>query len=287
MAASTISRATWVDGASGTLVTNARLHSDIYAPIDALIANNITFGGTVSAEGFGTHNFAASGTGGQLFLIRNSAAGAANFAGAVARNDASVDVGLRCYSSTFTPAGDALASGGQLYATGAGGLSVSALDSAGDIRLYTRGTTLRATVNNTGIVAENTFGFYVRNTGANPIPVGQVTAGNDLEIGTDNGANLDDTIIAAGAEIRFRTASAERVVVDSNGHITPANNVRSGDITLENDFIITEHDKVGYGAPAVAICRPGDKQVVAIIDAYGDLWLKGRVRRLEGMWQRN
>src|SRR5262245_50305506 len=103
MAATTISRSTWTDGVSGTVIANARLQ-EIYNNIDSLVGSNITIGGTVSSEGFGTHVWSAGGTGGNIFRIRNTTAGTGNFAELQVGTDASAGlaeiIGL---SSTFTP----------------------------------------------------------------------------------------------------------------------------------------------------------------------------------------
>jgi hypothetical protein len=56
MAASTITRATWTDGAAGTVVNNAKKNSDIYDPIDQMFAGSgsyatFVFGGAVGSDG--------------------------------------------------------------------------------------------------------------------------------------------------------------------------------------------------------------------------------------------
>lgn len=56
MAASTITRVTWTDGAAGTVVNNAKKNSDIYDPIDQMFAGSgsyavFTFGGGVGSDG--------------------------------------------------------------------------------------------------------------------------------------------------------------------------------------------------------------------------------------------
>lgn len=57
MAASTITRVAWTDGASGTVVNNARKNSDIYDKIDQMFAGagsytTFEFGGNVQVDGY-------------------------------------------------------------------------------------------------------------------------------------------------------------------------------------------------------------------------------------------
>jgi hypothetical protein len=150
MAATTISRATWTDGASptGTLINNARLQGDVYDKIDALIAGAITFGGTVSSEAFGTHSISAGGTGDQVLRVRNSSAGTTNRAYVGIGNDAGADRNyLIATSSTYTPSGAALADGFVVGGSGAGGISIFAGHASGAVRLYAGGSsTARLTV---------------------------------------------------------------------------------------------------------------------------------------------
>ncbi len=56
MAASTITRVTWTDGAAGTVINNARKNSDIYDKIDEMLAGagtyaTLSLGGKLSVEG--------------------------------------------------------------------------------------------------------------------------------------------------------------------------------------------------------------------------------------------
>jgi hypothetical protein len=99
--------------------------------------------------------------------------------------------------------------------------------------------------------------------------------------------------------IRLGSAGTKQISTDNisfafNGHLVPTtdhgfdlgtptnrwNNVRAanfitGDITMDNDFVITEE-----GEKAIAFLNPrGEK--VAILDRQGNLYLKGRVRSLD------
>jgi hypothetical protein len=147
MAATTISRATWTDGASGTLLNNARLQADVYDKIDSLIAGAITFGGLLLAEGFGEHGVIAAGTGNQLWNVRNTSAGTTNAAGVVLGNDTASNRGtLIVRSTTFTSSVYTQADGVDLSSRGAGGLNLAADNAAGVIRFFAGGTTERLRV---------------------------------------------------------------------------------------------------------------------------------------------
>lgn len=142
MAATTITRVTWTDGASGTVINNAVLHSDIYAKIDQMFAGaggyaTFTFGGLVAAEGFGTHSFSAGGTGANTLGVRNTTAGTGNSARIRVGNDSAADLGaLDAFASTYTTSGAARASGVRLTASGSGGLSLAAANASGVIRFF-------------------------------------------------------------------------------------------------------------------------------------------------------
>lgn len=72
------------------------------------------------------------------------------------------------------------------------------------------GTQIAALVT-AGFVLPNTSGFYVENTGGADIPVGVINGANQLNIGSDSSALMNNTVLAAGQSISFRTDSAERL----------------------------------------------------------------------------
>lgn len=168
MAATTISRATWTDGAAptGTLINNARLQADIYDKIDAIFAGAVTFGGVVGSEAFGTHSFTAGGTGGNSLRVRNTSAGTGNQAQLVLGNDASATLGyLVAYSSTYTSSGMAQANGISLQSIGSGGMWLGT-NSAHALRLCANGTAY-LTVESSG---DLTFaGTTIAMSSANPV----------------------------------------------------------------------------------------------------------------------
>ncbi len=100
-----------------------------------------TFAGLLSVNGFGTHTFSAGGTGSNRIDIRNTTAGTGNLSMLRLGNDAAVNVlEIAALSSTYTTAAQFVASGVAVNATGVGGLSLSAENASGDVRLYSRNT---------------------------------------------------------------------------------------------------------------------------------------------------
>lgn len=185
MAATTISRTTWTDGAAGTLVDNAEKNSAIYDPIDSMIAAAITFGDTVSAEGRGDHIFSGSGTGANLVHVRNSTAGATNKAGINLGIDGDTDAGLlEVHTSSFTSSGHRQASGVSLAATAAGGLSLAADHASGAVRLYAAGTTKVATFDGDTV---------------------QLTGGDPGDYGLSGNIDVDTTSVGTDADTAEKT----------------------------------------------------------------------------------
>ena len=141
MAATTISRATWTDGSSGTVIDNAALGSDVYDKIDALFTSAFTFGDLVHAEGFGLHSWSSGGTGGAILNLVNTTSGTGNYSALHLGENSDTDAGrLEAYSTAFTPSGAATAAGVALRSIGAGGLYLAAENASGDVRLYANGT---------------------------------------------------------------------------------------------------------------------------------------------------
>lgn len=127
----------------GTLLNNAWVQVFLDR-IDSLVSGNITFGGTVTVEGFGTHAFSAAGTGAQLFKVRNTSAGTGNYAGVSCGTDNDNAVVLRGNSSTYTTAAPYTQNGATLVATVAGGLDLACVHASGAMRFTTGGTVERA-----------------------------------------------------------------------------------------------------------------------------------------------
>lgn len=201
MAATTITRESMTDGV--TAWTVARIGSAIYDQIDALVGADITFGGVISAEGFGTHTISTGGTGTNRFQIRNTTSGTANRSSFDVGNNSSAELGrFIALSSAHTPASYLLASGVVLEANGAGGLSIATTDAAGDIRLYTGGSsTLRVTVSDAGAVALGTStnmdcGFLAYNTADDAAVASGGTVDFNTEVFDEGGNFATDTFTA-------------------------------------------------------------------------------------------
>jgi hypothetical protein len=155
MAATTITRYSFTDdtgdGESGDVLNAALIGTSIYDKIDALLAANITFGGRITAEGFGSYTFSAGGTGGQAMFIRNTTAGTGNFASYYAGNDGSSTAGQLFHtSSTYTTGTYDTQDAFHLVGTRAGGISIAATHASGEIRFYVAGTSLVAKIDANG-----------------------------------------------------------------------------------------------------------------------------------------
>jgi hypothetical protein len=228
MAATTISRATWTDGVSGTLINNARLQADVYDKIDSLLAGAITFGSTITAEGFGTHSFSAGGTGSNVLRIRNTSAGTTNFAVLDVGNDGlanAMQVGHT--SSTYTTAGAFVQDGAFLNAGRVGGLSLIANNASGVIRFYTAGTNAaneRMRVDASGNVGIGTTSasqaLTITRTAATAAYAAFYSGSNYTLCGTGGGG---EAIFGSftNFNVLFYQNGSNRAIIDTSGHFTP------------------------------------------------------------------
>jgi hypothetical protein len=203
MAATTISRATLTDGVS---VWNAALvGTSIYDKIDAVLAGHVLIGGTLGAEGFGTHSFTAGGTGANTLQVKNTTAGTGNYARVMIYGDTTY-LACQAYASTYTTSTYNVQAGAAIVSNGAGGLSIVCTDAGGTMRFFTGGTTERAQFDAqgnlqltrglwftgsydqgiTGTQALDSAGQYypvIRLTAATSTPkISSCTAGNDGDI---------------------------------------------------------------------------------------------------------
>lgn len=152
-------------------------------------------------------------------------------------------------------------------------------------------TAAMAVTNN--VVVSNTFGVFVENTAGTDVPIGRVTAGNQLEIGLDNSASMNNTVLNAGQSIVFRTNSADRVSVSNVGHVTPAADnaqtcgnasfrwslvrgvtITPGDLLFDNGWVITEANNYGIAAPGLVVLDAND-DLIAYLAQNGNLYLGG------------
>ena len=210
--ASTITRTTWTDDSGtpaspvgdGTTINNARLQ-DIYAAIDELFAgaapyDPLVFGGTIQVDGLGTHLFSATGAGANRLRVRAASSGTGNVGAVDVGTDADADLGrLEAYASTFTETGAATQHGVALCGMGAGGVSLAAEHASGDMRLYARGTTKRATFDGeTQVLSGGAVGAY----GLIGIIQGSVDLGSDGTPATTTETTLKTWDLPAGALAR-------------------------------------------------------------------------------------
>jgi hypothetical protein len=112
--------------------------------------------GLVTAAGFGTHSFQASGAGEQALYVQNSAVGAGNFSTLAIGNDAD---SRRCViataSSNNTSGAPFYADGTVFYQQGAGGITLDAAAAAGKIEFWTANAK-RWTIDNGGVLYAGT-----------------------------------------------------------------------------------------------------------------------------------
>lgn len=155
---------------TGTVRNNAWKQA-IYAQIDALFTGAFSIVGPLTVTAFGTHSFSAGGTGGNRIDVRNTTAGAGNYAAVFIGNDTgATQFQLQGYTTTYTPSGPDLADGFKVGSSGAGGLSLAATHASGVLRLYSGGVTARMTLLADGKVGIGTTTpqnpFVVSNAGA-------------------------------------------------------------------------------------------------------------------------
>jgi len=243
MAATTITRATLTDNV--TVWNAAQVGTAIYDKVDALIAANITFGGLVSAEGFGTHALSTGGTGGNILLVRNTTSGTANFAQVRLGNDHAEGAGaINVLSSTWSTSGVNYANGMAVVASEPGGLSLAATDAAGEVRLFSGGTTARTTWSAGGIIThvaglvlsgtsgvaltgsttvtptDSTFAIRVTSAAATPTvgAIADTTAGRVLVIVNASGADfaLEHEYTGASAAARLYCGNSANITMKPN-----------------------------------------------------------------------
>jgi hypothetical protein len=248
MAASTITRDTWTNDSGtpanpvgdGTLIGNTQLQNHIYARIDELFAGagayaTLTLGGKLAAEGFGTHTFAAGGSGAHLISVRNTAAGTTNVAGYELGNDASASAGaLRVTASSFTASGSSPQDGLALVGGRAGGISIAAEHASGALRFYTGGTTLRTWIDSAG-------NCYIGTAGSGTPRRLQIVGAGAATIsdGSDKGASVlvSDTGGGAGngGAIEFGAgygSFAQPYFAAIKGSLTGSGDNTVGDVTI-------------------------------------------------------
>ena len=134
----------------GTLLNDAWVQT-FMDRIDSMFSGNLTLGALLTVEGFGNHQFVASGTGNQLITLRNTAAGTANLAALLLGNDQAASRGqFRIHASNYTTSNAYIADGYTAECSGAGGIQILANNAAGDIGFWTGGASRRGRFTATG-----------------------------------------------------------------------------------------------------------------------------------------
>lgn len=143
MAATTITRNTITDGVGGTTLNAAFFGTHVFDEVDNLLSNDLTLGGLLAVEGQGASSIQADFNGQQQLVVRNLNSGTLATAQLKLGNDADDDSGqIAAFSSGFTELNATQQQDGvRVLARRAGGLTLAASDSAGDVRLFGRGTT--------------------------------------------------------------------------------------------------------------------------------------------------
>ncbi len=173
MAATTIGRESMTDG---TTVWNvARIGSAIYDRVDTILSSNITFGGTVAAEGFGTHAISAGGTGGNILRVRNTMAGTGNYSRVEIGNDTSSGLATLTVTASTATFGDPVpADGLGIVSNGVGGMVLATIHTSATMRFMTGSTpTTRGTWDANGYLSlERSLVFTVNAGSSGPSSIG-------------------------------------------------------------------------------------------------------------------
>jgi hypothetical protein len=275
MPATSVSGPAWTDDTGtaanpnldGTVINNAR-RLEIYTAFNNAFAADFTFGGDLAVEGFGTHSFSASGTGGNILLIRNTSAGTTNFGELQVGNNGSADAGkLRHTSSTFTATGIYPQDGFILEGERAGGLVLAATHASGTMKFYAGGTTLVATLgtaltfsaaNTRSIVISPTSGVAgIQLTGA-----GGSGKAYALISGTDGSFLIQDDsdahprinfdaggtvqlYVGGGTEFRFHNDGL--LCINDTGNINMVQGLTVNCGTNDNEIVCLKSSDVGHG----------------------------------------
>lgn len=255
--ATTITRESMTDNVTVWNVT--RIGSAIYDRIDSLIANNITFGGTVGSETAGTHSFSASSSGSNVFLVRNTNSGTAAQAAIQIGNDTSASaLTLQTLSSTFTGNNNLT----QIASSIAGGLRLLCSHASGPFAIYTN-STARLTVSAAGVF---TFG-----TGAS-IDVVPIAAGSSSAPSLAFASDLNTGIYSPSADIIRITAGGQPLMAFDYASVGNFVTVLGQTISNNGPTLTIERNSNSTGAPGILSLydRSGTRYYLWV-DTTGDL----------------
>ena len=192
--------------------------------------NPLTVAGLLSVTGFGTHSFSAGGAGGNRLQIKNTTAGAGNWAGIDLFNDTGNLLELWALTSTYTTSAPFFANGVALNAKGAGGLSISTENASGAIRFYSGGSTERMTLSSAGLLTvTNTGDHWVKGSiSLGPAQSSSIAAG-DLSVARS--ATTAYINFGSNAAINIERATAQ-LKVNGAEEFVVGNDWTSGNLAL-------------------------------------------------------
>lgn len=139
--------------------------------------STVTGSGLLTMSALGEHVLGSSGTGTVFLTVKNTTLGTANYAG-VQVVSGTTGGGLYAFNSSYTSSGTSFADGMTLTNAGEGGISISAVGSAADIRFYTGAFVLAGTITDAGLlswVGAGTFGSTLTERGRS-VPIGDWAA---------------------------------------------------------------------------------------------------------------
>jgi len=215
----------------GTLLSAAD-RTALLDAIDDILAGNVLIGGTLGAEGFGTHSLSAGGTGTQNLIVRNTSAGTTNGAEISVGNNGSATAG-RIYhtSSTYTPSAPFVADGFHVFGTQSGGLRLGTTNAAG--MAVSTNSTQRFSINSTGIVTLESgtlihSGFLAYNSANDTGVVSGGAIDFDTEIYDEGGHFASDTFTAPTTGRYYLSASVNVLnatggAIDMGAYIVTSN----------------------------------------------------------------
>lgn len=264
MAATTVGRESMTDGVTVWNVT--RIGSSIYDRIDTLIGSAINFGGTVGSEGFGTHTFSASGTGGNVFAVRNPTAGTTNQAAIhVGQNESASALVIQALSSTFTGS----TSLAQINSGISGGLRLTCSHAGGEFSIFTN-STRRITISPAGVVtpASGTTieaGFFAYNSASDAGVANNTDIDFDTEV-YDEGGNFAADTFTAPTTGRYLLSAHVRLTNSTGGAIAMqpvflVSNHANG-INLGYDSSVANGDTVGFSGSVIVDMDAADTATV-------------------------
>jgi hypothetical protein len=248
--------------------------------------------GRLEVTGSGPHRIRHTDNAAEMAVsIWNNGTGAAAASRLNIGNNTSETHGSLIMTSTgFSPSGTSLADALIVRAFGNGGVVVDSVN--GSLKLYS----------STGGVAVQNSSVVHSNGGFSASYNGMALVSNLTTFGSGSGAtrgtmantslpawclDIGGTMAGDGAPFQadhlavFRRATSagswtQLLRIGNDGTVTAAK-FSTGDIELDNQFVITEHDKVGISEPGVGI-KNAAGDLVLFVDRKGILYTRGFAR---------